>query len=121
MRRLLNVLKAAWTLLRDQENQTWREPEPVAVPSGTFNFEQDSYLANLVKEPEFFRMLDALCADESAQLSRALRDDIRNQRHHEAAQTEAALAVFEDLKKVFKNYAAAYSAESRKARATKAR
>src|SRR5512143_1100387 len=103
-RRLIVVVKAAWSLL-------WND-EPIAVeatpPREPFDFERDSYLVSLMKERKFLNMLDAFRDNAVAQTTAYLRSCVRDKRDVEAIQAEATIKALEDLKPTLMQYAAAY-------------
>lgn len=85
------------------------EPAPPPVlPSTSFDFARNSRLYDLMQDPGFVDILRAIGADEKPKLVEYLRDLVRSERHMEAARTEAALQVFEDLPKIFERYAMVY-------------
>jgi hypothetical protein len=106
LRRLIAVVKAAWSLL-------WSDA-PVAedtTPREPFDFERDSYLVALVKERKFLDMLDAFRDNAVAQTTAYLRSCVRAKRDVEAIQAEATIKALEDLKPTLMQYAAAYKGE----------
>lgn len=91
---------------------------PVAfpLPAEPFDFDNDSYLWDLVHQDRFHNAIDALVADQKRLQLELMRDQVARRDFEEARSTEAAVTLFDDLWAVFITYAVKYEENMAKAK-----
>jgi len=104
LKKWLQLIRALWIVAKTET--------PAAPVSSQFDFENESLLHELMKNHHFERMLRAISESETTQKIETMRMYVRQQKLIEAAMTEAAIEVFEDLPHAFRRLASVYRGES---------
>jgi len=109
-------LKISRLLLRIAQWLVGEVHEPEAVPAPLprwFDFASDSTLSELMAGSAFPDALRAVAHEEMSRLTDYMRDKVRQEQYSEASRAEQAIAVWEQIEVVFRQYAGEFSAARR--------
>ena len=83
-------------------------PDEIVAERNFYDFKENAGFQELMAAPWFLAVLSTITRTETSRLMASMRSDVARRAHEDAALTEAAITVFEDIEAVFKNYAKLY-------------